>query len=192
MKGDNPKLKLRSKTILWLIPAWCLIGFAAHGQTPAPAASLTGAASNQLTPAQMLNVRTISDVRFSPDEKRVAFVVAEPVKGTTRARHIWILDVKSREVRQFTNSPKSEDTPRWSPDGKRLAFLSNRDDARNTKLNRSPGRRTGSKSPFSRPNQRRTRKIKKRRTKTMRGLWTATTGCAGSGCWIRRQVRRAR
>src|SRR5947207_8581220 len=78
----------------------------------------------------MLNVRTISDVRFSPDEKRVAFVVAEPVKGTTRARHIWILDVKSREVRQFTNSPKSEDTPRWSPDGKRLAFLSNRDDAR--------------------------------------------------------------
>ena len=36
VKGDNPKLKLRSKTILWLIPAWCLIGFAAHGQTPAP------------------------------------------------------------------------------------------------------------------------------------------------------------
>ena len=123
-------MKLRSKTILWLIPAWCLIGLAARGQAPAPTAFLTGAASNQLTPAQMLNVRTISDVRFSPDEKRVAFVVAESVKGTTRARHIWILDVKSREVRQFTNSPKSEDTPRWSPDGKRLAFLSNRDDAR--------------------------------------------------------------
>jgi Tol biopolymer transport system component len=52
------------------------------------------------------------------------------VKGTTRARHIWLLDVKTKEVRQFTNSSKTEDTPRWSPDGKRLAFISNRDDVR--------------------------------------------------------------
>ena len=95
-----------------------------------PTATPPVGASNQLTPAQLLNSRSISDLRFSPNGEHVAFVVSEPVKGTTRARHIWLFSVLTKELRQFTNSPKSEDSPRWSPDGKRLAFLSNRDEVR--------------------------------------------------------------
>ena len=34
----------------------------------------------------------------------------------------------TRELRQWTNSAKTEHTPRWSPDGKTLAFLSDRED----------------------------------------------------------------
>ncbi|HEV7798813.1 MAG TPA: S9 family peptidase [Pyrinomonadaceae bacterium] len=83
----------------------------------------------QLKPEQTLNRRPISEVRFSPDANRVAFTVSEPPKGATRSRHIWILDVRTRAVRQFTNSAKSEFAPRWSPDGHRLAFLSDRDEA---------------------------------------------------------------
>jgi dipeptidyl aminopeptidase/acylaminoacyl peptidase len=105
-----------------------LLSGVASAQTPTP--TPPPSPSNQLTPEKLLNVRTISDLRFSPDGQLIAFVVAEPVKGTTRARHIWMLDVKTREVRQFTNSAKTEDTPRWSADGKRLAFISNRDDVR--------------------------------------------------------------
>jgi dipeptidyl aminopeptidase/acylaminoacyl peptidase len=81
-----------------------------------------------LTPVTSLNLRSISDLQFSPDGARVAFTVTEPPKGERRARHIWLYDKKSGAVRQFTFSAKDETSPRWSPDGKQVAFLSNRDD----------------------------------------------------------------
>lgn len=83
----------------------------------------------QLTPEQAISRRQLSDVRISPDGERVCFVVSEPPKGATRSRHIWMLDLRSREVRRFTNSAKSEYSPRWSRDGKKLAFLSDREDS---------------------------------------------------------------
>ena len=81
-----------------------------------------------LTPEASLNLRSISDLQYSPDGGRLAFVVTEPAKGERRARHIWLYDKRSEAVRQFTYSAKSEYQPRWSPDGKQLAFLSDRDE----------------------------------------------------------------
>ena len=84
------------------------------------------AAKKQLTPEMAITLRSESDLRFSPDGRCVAFVVGDPLKGTEPKRHIWVLDVATRQVRQFTFSEKSEYWPRWSPDGHTLAFLSNR------------------------------------------------------------------
>jgi len=81
-----------------------------------------------LTPEASLNLRNISDLQFSPDGSRLAFVVTEPAKGERRAHHIWIYEKQSGAIRQFTFSAKSEFLPRWSPDGKQLAFLSDRDE----------------------------------------------------------------
>jgi len=96
---------------------------------PPSAAQENSAAANGklLTPEGSLNVRSISDLQFSPDGSRLAFVVAEPPKEKGRARHVWIYEKGSGVVRQFTFSGKSESAPRWSPDGSRLAFLSNRE-----------------------------------------------------------------
>ena len=92
-----------------------------------------------LTPEASLNLRSISDLQFSPDGSRVAFVVMEPPKGERRARHIWMYEAKSGAVRQITFSAKDESSPRWSPDGKQLAFLSNRDDQQQIYVMRMDG-----------------------------------------------------
>src|SRR5580692_5673039 len=96
-------------------------------------------AKKLLTPETSLNLRSISDLQFSPDGARVAFIVTEPAKGERRARHIWLYDKKSGAVRQFTFSAKDEISPRWSPDGKELAFLSNREEQQQIYVMRTDG-----------------------------------------------------
>ena len=82
-----------------------------------------------LTPEQTLERRGIGELDFSPDHARLAFSVTEPVKGPARQRNIWMLDVASERVRQLTFSAKSDGSPRWAPDGRSIAFLSDRDGA---------------------------------------------------------------
>ena len=79
-------------------------------------------APKALTPEAALTLRSITDLRFSPDGERLTFVVTEPPKGEGRARHIWLLEKKTGAIRQFTFSAKSDFSPRWSPGGKTLAF----------------------------------------------------------------------
>jgi len=83
--------------------------------------------SKPLTPEALLGIRHLSELEFSADGSRLAFVVAEPAKGDQRARHIWLFESSTAFFRQLTYSAKSESSPKWSPDGRTLAFLSNRD-----------------------------------------------------------------
>jgi dipeptidyl aminopeptidase/acylaminoacyl peptidase len=86
-------------------------------------------ASSSLSIDKALDIREPSDLQFSPDGKRVAFTLSEPPTTTHPSqRHIWVLDIATRVVRQWTNSSKSEQTARWSPDGRTLAFVSDRED----------------------------------------------------------------
>jgi dipeptidyl aminopeptidase/acylaminoacyl peptidase len=89
------------------------------------------AAQTLLSPEQTLDRRSIGErsegLAFSPDGSRVVFTVADPVKGTTRARAIWMLDVATGTARQLTFSAHNDASARWAPDGQSIAFLSDRD-----------------------------------------------------------------
>ena len=99
----------------------------------------TAAEQKALTAEAALTLRTISDLEFSPDGARLAFVVTEPPKGEGRAQHIWTYEAASETVRQYTFSVKSETSPRWSPDSGRLAFLSTRGDHQQIYVMRTDG-----------------------------------------------------
>src|SRR5215813_8399905 len=93
-----------------------------------PAFSQNSAPSPKpLTPEALLGLRHLSDLEFSPDATQLAFVATESPKGDQRPRHIWLLNPATGAARQITYSEKAESSPKWSPDGKVLAFLSNRD-----------------------------------------------------------------
>jgi len=108
-----------------ILPIFCLasLSLVSPGRGQAPVSPFRPGA---LTPEQALKIRHISDLSFSPDGSRLACVVAELPKGQTPESHIWMLDTARGGFRQFTFSAKSESSPRWSPDGKTLAFLSSR------------------------------------------------------------------
>ena len=80
-----------------------------------------------LTPEMVLNRWSTGDLWFSPDGNRVAMVVSEPAKASGQRRNIWVYDIEASSLRQFTASAKADTHPRWSPDGRTVAFLSDRD-----------------------------------------------------------------
>jgi dipeptidyl aminopeptidase/acylaminoacyl peptidase len=84
-------------------------------------------ASKPLTPEMTLKRWTIGDLQLSPDGRLAAMVVSEPAKPAGQRRNIWLYEFATGSLRQFTASAKSDTRPRWSPDGRTLAFLSNRD-----------------------------------------------------------------
>jgi dipeptidyl aminopeptidase/acylaminoacyl peptidase len=80
----------------------------------------------QLTARQAIARRALSDPQWQPHGTRIAVTVSEHPHETSRPRHIWMADAATGSSRQLTSSDKSEWSPRWSPDGRTLAFLSDR------------------------------------------------------------------
>lgn len=70
--------------------------------------------------------RMVSDPQLSPEGEMTAFVVTEVLREDNKYRsRIHLVDTATGESRQFTGGDMDE-SPRWSPDGSRLAFISNR------------------------------------------------------------------
>ena len=67
----------------------------------------------------------VGDPQWSPDGKQIAFVSSPTPKADDEMFNstIRIVDVATREIRKLTTYEDGEKSPRWSPDGKEIAFL---------------------------------------------------------------------
>ncbi|MDQ2946954.1 MAG: S9 family peptidase [Acidobacteriota bacterium] len=82
-----------------------------------------------VTPEDYYAFENIGDVRIAPDGKLVAYtVVTVDRKANRRVTTVWLTPADGRGTpRQFTTGPSSR-SPRWSPDGQSIAFISTRTD----------------------------------------------------------------
>ena len=76
-------------------------------------------------------LRDVSDPQLSPDGGWVAYTVSFPDTSEDQANSdVWMTSWDGARSVRLTSSKTSEHAPRWSPDGRYLTFLSDRDDAR--------------------------------------------------------------
>ena len=100
----------------------------ALGTAAAPPPAPTAGGGGPITPADIMRLHDMRTVEMSPDGRTILFTV-QPQISTFGPEHaaIWSVATDGRTpARRIVASAGVDDTPRWSPDGRSIAFLSNR------------------------------------------------------------------
>ena len=85
------------------------------------------AGARPMTFDDLAALHRVSEPQPSPDGRWLAYVVTDVDKPENRSNSdLWLVPADGGEPRQLTASPKHDRHPTWSPDGKWLAFESNR------------------------------------------------------------------
>jgi dipeptidyl aminopeptidase/acylaminoacyl peptidase len=96
--------------------------------TPAPNAAAAPVAKRPLRSTDIFRVRDVRDPQISPDGKWVAYTVTIADSASNKNdTDVWMASWDGKENIRITSTKDGESSPRWSPDGRYLSFISSRD-----------------------------------------------------------------
>jgi dipeptidyl aminopeptidase/acylaminoacyl peptidase len=119
MRRTTAALLLAASSALLLLPAYPV-----SAQTKRP-----------LRSGDLYRLKDVRDPELSPDGAWVAYTVTTVDSAKDKSDNdIWMTSWDGATTIRVTSSPESESTPRWSPDGRYLAFLSGRQEGKGAQI----------------------------------------------------------
>ena len=86
-------------------------------------------AKRKLEATDLFKIQSITNPVISPDGNEAVFIRTEMHKKDNKYyAYLYHVNIETNEVTQWTHAKEKVSSPKWSADGKQLAFISNRDD----------------------------------------------------------------
>jgi dipeptidyl aminopeptidase/acylaminoacyl peptidase len=99
------------------------------------AALASGQDKRPMTIVELIDVPLVGSPRLSPDGSQILYTRTDTDwKKNGRTTHIHRIDADGSGAVQLTNGEEGESSPRWSPDGSRVAFLAKRGEDEHTQI----------------------------------------------------------